>query len=193
MVGEGRDAFSSRGYEQLDGLIDPRHADHLARYLILQLENGRLTADASVADAAATYGDPVFDVLLDLLAPTIAEVSGAELLPTYSYARLYTAGNELERHRDRRACEVSVTLTLGGDTPDWPLWIDHPSHGPVAFALAPGSALLYQGGVQEHWREPCPGTWHAQLFLHWVRAVGAFADEIFDRRAGLGLPAVNRS
>jgi hypothetical protein len=35
------------------------------------------------------------------------------MLPTYSYARIYANGDELKKHRDRPACEVSVTLHLG--------------------------------------------------------------------------------
>ena len=34
---------------------------------------------------------------------------GKEVLPTYSYARLYTEGEILSKHKDRPSCEISVT------------------------------------------------------------------------------------
>lgn len=182
------------GYQRVEDLLTPAHCEHLCRYLHLQVQNGRLVADRTVAGSLSAYGDPVFDALLDVLTPTVTEIVGEELLPTYSYVRLYLEGTALARHRDRPACEVSTTVTLGGDLADeWPLWVAHPPDDTeVEIRLPVGSAVLYRGCDLEHWREPFAGDWHAQLFLHWVRRGGTSAGEAFDRRPGLGLPAVAR-
>ena len=42
-------------------------------------------------------------------------MTSLELVPTYSYHRLYTTGTELKRHKDRPSCEISTTLCLGYD------------------------------------------------------------------------------
>ena len=38
-----------------------------------------------------------------------------------------------------------------------------------------------------HWRKPCKGNWHWQVFLHYVDADGPFADHAFDGRKGIGM------
>jgi hypothetical protein len=59
------------------------------------------------------YGDPAFDGLLEHLRPSVQDHSGLRLSPTYSYFRMYKRGDVLARHRDRPACEISVTLDIG--------------------------------------------------------------------------------
>ena len=50
------------------------------------------------------------------------ELTGKQLVPTYSYARIYKNGDELKRHKDRPSCEISTTINLGGEP--WPIFID---------------------------------------------------------------------
>ena len=66
-----------------------------------------------VPGAFASYGCALFDELLIHLIPKLEKVTGLEVLPTYSYTRMYMAGDELKRHTDRPACEISMTLALG--------------------------------------------------------------------------------
>ena len=54
--------------------------------------------------------------------PKMQKETGLELIPTYSYARIYKKGDILKRHKDRPSCEISTTLNLGGDP--WPIFID---------------------------------------------------------------------
>ena len=59
--------------------------------------------------------------------------TGLELLPTYSYARIYKKGDILKRHKDRPSCEISATINLGSNLsnidnikyPDyqWPIFV----------------------------------------------------------------------
>ena len=35
--------------------------------------------------------------------------TGLQLIPTYSYARIYKKGDILKRHKDRPSCEISTT------------------------------------------------------------------------------------
>ena len=54
--------------------------------------------------------------------PIMKAKTGLNLVPTYSYTRLYEKGNILHRHKDRPVVRVSTTLHLGGDP--WPIFID---------------------------------------------------------------------
>ncbi len=125
------------------------------------------------------------------LRPAVEFCTGLKLYPTYSYARLYRHGDELKPHRDRAACEISLSLNLGqvpADQP-WALNVEGPDGG-VACLLMPGDVLLYRGIELTHWREPYEGQSLAQVFLHYVDQDGPHKGEKFDRRAALGDPLV---
>jgi hypothetical protein len=118
------------------------------------------------------------------------ELVGEKLLPTYAYARIYKNGAELTRHTDRPACEISVTVHLGGDGTSWPLGFTKPDGSAVLKDLKPGEAVVYFGCISEHWREGAfTGQEYGQVFLHYTSASTKGAhDNIFDTRPHLGLP-----
>lgn len=178
--------YRSRGYAVVRSLIDPAVARFLAQYLTVLGRTGRLTPDSQVPGSASTYGDAAFDTLLWQLMPECGRLIGHELLPTYSFARLYGAGHALEPHTDRPSCEHSVSVHLDGEGPSaWPLELRDLAGQDVASDLDPGDAVLYQGCALEHWRRPHAGTWYAQVFLHYVAANGPHADCALDGRRSL--------
>ena len=144
--------------------------------------------------------DKIFDVIL------MNELTGKELIPTYSYHRLYTTGTELKRHKDRPSCEISTTLCLGYDNSnvdkktysdwDWPMFVG-PKTGEkgtdgMPIHMKPGDMLIYRGDVVEHWREPLWGNNHAQVFLHYNEKDGQY-NIPYDGRPLLGMPGTFRS
>jgi hypothetical protein len=151
-----------------------------------------ITDDEQVPGTPSVYGGVVLDGLMEELRPAIEHCTGLKLFPTYSYGRLYGTGDALPKHRDRPACEVSVSLNLS-QTPDepWPLHVQLGEHD-VAVKLKPGDALLYRGIELTHWREPYAGESLAQVFLHYVDQDGPHAGEKFDRRPALAMPFGSR-
>ncbi|BBZ40951.1 PqqD family protein [Mycobacterium conspicuum] len=130
-------------------------------------------------------GDFYMEGLLEGLLPEIEQIAQRPLFPTYSYFRVYTAGNSLERHTDRPACEFSVSINLGYRAPAvWPLWVEGPM-GARSAALEPGDAVVYRGIECPHWRESFDGEFAAQLFLHYVDQTGPYAEWKFDKRPRL--------
>ena len=151
------------------------------------------------------YGDITFDSLLLHKLPMVEFYTGKDLLPNYSYHRLYTQGTELKRHKDRPSCEISTTLCLGYNNSnidsqkypdwDWPMFVG-PKTGeegtegkPVH--MKPGDMIIYRGCNLEHWREPLWGLNHAQVFLHYNEKQGEY-NILNDGRPMLGLPASYR-
>jgi len=121
---------------------------------------------------------------IKLLVSKTADVSklvGENVLPTYTYARIQTRGDNLPRHRDRPSCEISLSLNLKKDV-DWGLWIQKPSNEEVEVTLNPGDAVLYLGCQADHWRNKFEGEEHIQVFLHYVRANGPKAWAFFDKQ-----------
>ena len=79
-------------------------------------------SDNQVPNTYSCYADPVMETLMMKVLPVMKKETGLDLIPTYSYSRLYKKGDILHRHKDRPSCEISTTLHLGGDP--WPIFID---------------------------------------------------------------------
>ena len=166
--------------------------------------------DAQVPGVYSHYADPVMETLLMKVLPVMKEQTVLDLIPTYSYTRVYTKGSILWRHKDRPSCEISTTLNLGGDM--WPIYIDPTgqdniiksqytnkgeecivkkgAHSGNRVDLEPGDMLVYSGCELEHWRNEFTGDMCAQVFLHYNHKNGPFAEKNkFDNRPLLGIPS----
>ena len=170
--------------------------------------------DAQVPGVYSHYADPVMETLLMKVLPVMKEQTGLDLIPTYSYTRVYTKGSMLWRHKDRPSCEISTTLNLGGDM--WPIYIDPTGQNNILKSqytnkgeecivkkgahpgnrvdLEPGDMLVYSGCDLEHWRNEFTGDMCAQVFLHYNHRNGPFAEKNkFDNRPLLGIPSFIKS
>ena len=141
--------------------------------------------DDQVPECPCAYGDARMESELVGLIPKIEQLAGEKVFPTYSYFRVYLQAAALKRHTDREACELSLTVCLGGDP--WALWIEGP-HGRSRVMLKPGDALLYRGLECPHWRNTFPGHTAIQLFLHYVTRRGPYSSWKFDKRPRLEVP-----
>ena len=157
--------------------------------------------DPQVSGAYCTYGDLLFDNILTQLKPRIEKETELELTEMYTYARNYKMRDELERHKDRKSCEISCTINLGGDP--WPIYIDpNPENGyydeendkyissgekGVEVLLEPGDCMLYLGTECEHWRDPLTDKFCSQVFIHY-RETKDIDNDNWDKRLGPGMP-----
>jgi hypothetical protein len=186
-VEEVRSRFESFRYVALKSLIEDGLAAMLYGHIKQRLAvNNVPAAGREGMEGAVQAGrDPLMETVLEALRPRIEQITGLKLHPTYSFFRLYRNGDRLVRHRDRESCEVSLSLNLGQVTvTPWPLWIAGP-RGTAAAVLNPGDALLYRGIECEHWRETFEGKEQAQMFLHYVDAIGAYREWAYDKRGSL--------
>ena len=78
--------------------------------------------DPQVPNTYSNYADFAMETLMMKVLPVMQKETELQLIPTYSYARLYKKGDILKRHKDRPSCEISTTIHLGGDP--WPIFID---------------------------------------------------------------------
>jgi len=147
--------------------------------------------DSQIPNTYSHYADLAMETLMVRVMPIMNELTGLELVPTYSYARIYKYGDTLHRHKDRESCEISCTLNLGGDK--WPIFLEpsgEEGKKGVQVDLEPGDLLAYRGTLLEHWREPFEGYDCGQVFLHYNNKNGEFGQQnAFDGRPMLGLPA----
>ena len=142
--------------------------------------------DQQVPNTYSHYADQVMETLLVKMLPVMAKETGLELIPTYSYARIYKEGNILPKHTDRQSCEISTTLNLGGDP--WPIFLKNTKGKKVKINLNPGDMLIYRGPDLEHWRDSFKGSICLQVFLHYNEDKIKNQPYLYDGRKHLGLP-----
>jgi hypothetical protein len=199
-------SFQKNKYKIIRNIISKEFANFVMHYALLQRDAinfminkniinsanplAAIFVDSQVPNSYAKYADHVMETLLVMLLPTMKEKTKLDLIPTYSYYRIYNKGNILKRHTDRPSCEISTTLNLGGDP--WSIFLD-PSGKKgkkgVEVKLEPGDMLIYQGCVLEHWRETFNGNFCVQVFLHYNNLKGKYGKtNLFDKRPLLGIP-----
>ena len=180
------DFFDANGYVVLSDVLSKEQCAELTQYMFKLHKEGKLHQDTQCPISDAVYGDPVFDGLMVSFADSIGKHVNRKLLPTYTYARIYRPGEVLKKHRDREACEISATLTLGFDAKtSWPIFFDDEKCVPIK--LEPGEMAVYKGCDITHWRTAFKGEWHVQLFLHYVDANGPYKNQFKDKRNDFGV------
>ena len=214
--------FRIKKYQVIKNAVPYELANFIYNYFLLKrdavswmyknnitYDNGMLGTwtDRQVPNTFSCYADQVMETLLMKVLPKMKQETGLQLVPTYSYARVYKKGDILHRHKDRPSCEISCTLHLGGDP--WPIFIDGTGADNILSGretttivkpnapegtkviLDVGDMLVYSGCELEHWREPLEGNTCAQVFLHYNHVNGPFAEKNrFDKRPMLGIPPI---
>jgi len=215
-------SFNEKKYQVIKNAVSYDLANFVFNYFLLKRDavkfmyNNNLVQehsllgtwkDQQVPNVYSHYADFAMETLLMKVMPVMVKETGLNLIPTYSYARVYERGSILKRHKDRPSCEISTTLNLGGDP--WPIFIDPTGSNNVIdeyknimkpnapagvkVDLNPGDMLVYSGCDLEHWREPFQGDICGQVFLHYNHLNGKFANEnLYDKRPLLGVPPLRR-
>ena len=168
-------------YLHVPGFITDDEAQLLAKEFKEHCTKFNIQGDPQAPNSHAMYNFLPFVKLLVKKISHVNELLGEEVLPTYTYARVYKNGSVLERHRDRPACEISFTINLEKDT-DWPLYFQRPDNSEAQAELTPGDAVLYLGCQADHWRNKFEGKEHTQLFMHYVRSNGTKSWAYFDKQ-----------
>lgn len=181
--------FVVKKYVHLKDFLNKDNCRELTKELKQLVAEQKTVKDDQCPVSEAVHGAIAFDKLLVDLLPYFEKASGKRLYPTYSYARLYSPGEELAIHTDRESCEISATLTLGFEGDVWPIYMgDESKKNASEIKMAVGDAVLYRGMDKHHWREPyTEGKWQAQVFLHYVDADGLHKEWKFDKRSDLNL------
>jgi len=198
--------YKENGYAAIRGLIPPEVASNLFNQLKIDLaaagksfvtfaQPQPLSIHPTV-DISGHFYRPLTTFLWGLT-PIISQLTGADVLPSYDYFRIYRKDDICRVHSDRPSCEHSVSLTLAySDGLPWPLQIgstrvkvEEPcveDFGDEPFSsieMQPGDAVLYRGIDLRHGRTlPNPNRWSAHLFLFWVERGGEFEQHAFDEQ-----------
>ena len=165
-------------YMVIKNFISEEHAKHLST--VFYDKNRKDGNPCGQVEGSIGFYKPIESLeVLTYECPKLCRILGENLLPTYSYVRLYKSGNILEKHTDRASCEISVTVHLDGDT-DWPIWITTPEGKDASVTLQSGDGMVYFGCLAPHWRTEYTCENYSQMFLHYVRSRGSFGSLALD-------------
>ena len=196
--------YSKDDYVKVEGLIPPEIALALCQQLEVDLAAAGKSFETFAMPQALTRRPTVeitghmFRPLITFLwglTPIVCELTGADLLPSFDYFRIYSKDDICRVHSDRMSCEHSASLTLAySDGKPWDLQMgsrpvaegeilrdDFGDEPYSSIAMQPGDAVIYRGTKRRHGRvEPNPNAWSAHLFMFWVERGGEHAAHAFD-------------
>ena len=118
--------FKDSGYLIIPKILSKELLDFIGIYAYNRARiEGVQSIDNQVPNTPSFLYDYIMENLSDFLLPRIESIIGMKLLPTYTYFRVYKAGDILEKHIDRPACEISITLSLRKRGNIWPIYINN--------------------------------------------------------------------
>ena len=198
--------FQNNGYAHIRELVAPE----IARAFVARLKEatgGRPIPLSKPQPFPAVLKHPAFDVPSDSfrpmetflwgLTPIMSQLVGRDLLPSYTYFRIYLKGDICRVHSDRPSSEFGLSLTmeysddqiwdlqLGKERIDslYPLSDDFGTMDYASIEMGVGDAVLYQGSHYAHGRMlPNPNAWSAHLFLFFVDRNGPYSKHAFDEK-----------
>ena len=205
--------FEENGYVIIKNLYDP---DKLIctppekpgqyNYRNKNLEDfEHIEVEGQVDGSIARYWHPHYRQAHSDIRKIIEMAIERKLYNTYYYDRFYFSGQQLTKHTDREACEISVSLHINTNLEEnWPIYFKTPDiytdsskkkiqqKGKiVALKLDRGDGVVYKGCERPHWRDAMPGTfeemnghekfYYHQIFFHYVLQDGIRAHFAFDR------------
>jgi len=172
----------SLGWENLPSIISEEESLKISKQLLLSYhrENKNLNThwDPTRGNVLTWYCPQSLSHIMGILKPTLENFVGEELLPTYWFCTAYHNGSWMSAHKDRDACEISVSMNLCGET-KWPLKLKDFSNKRIEVTTSPGNGVAYLGTDVEHWRSPLKGNKnerYIQSFFHFVRKNGKYSN-----------------
>ena len=173
--------FDKNGYLVVKDLWDPEELYHPVPNIKGQLnyvDNNpehfqHIEVESQVEGSLARYWHPQYRIIHTGIRKKLEEIIGRKLYNTYYYDRYYFPGQELSKHADRDACEISVSIHISTNLPDdlkdLPFKIKTPDTyrdkkksavmvpgEERSVILNPGDGLIYKGCERPHWRDPMP-------------------------------------
>ena len=107
------------------------------------------------------------------ITPHVAKILNKEIIPSFCYTRLYFPGSKLNVHKDRPACEITVSHCHYGKP--WKIFILEDE-----FITQTGTSICYEGIDKEHCRISPTLSRTLYSFYHWVEKGGKYEEFKYD-------------
>lgn len=196
--------FDDSGFVLVKNIIDPKilvseipEEMGMYHYYGDETKFSHQRVEEQVPGSVSRYYYPRYKEAHIELKKKIENIIGKKLYQTYYYDRFYFPGQELKKHFDRDACEISITVHIGSNLNErWPFWIKNGEGKDCACYMEPGDGIIYKGCERVHWRDPMPSNkssfikklfskkedqiYYHQAFFHYVLSDGSRSHYAFD-------------
>jgi len=167
------DSLKINKYKYVKNMLSNDMVEYLSSYSVKKALRKENLYDEQVGPLSTSFHSSeseVYHHFLHHLLPIMEKQTNLKLKPIYCFNRIYLPGSDLKRHTDRGACEISASISLAHSYKNkeykWPLYM-----GENSVFIKKGDGVIYKGCEIEHWRptfhQP-EGSWHHQLFVHYV-------------------------
>ena len=175
-------------YKYIENFLSKEEVEFGLRYFLLKHKRNQSSFDFQQSNNrdSCFRDDDFTDALFITKLKKVEKETGLELLPSYTYSRVYSYNAELPSHVDRDPCEVSITMTWGSCGTPWPIFIDNNE-----IHIKPGDAVIYLGCDLEHYRKHFEGDYHVQSFFHYVDKNDNKSNNVFENRPYHLDPTIN--
>jgi hypothetical protein len=157
-----KDYFEKYGYLVIKNLFDPKEI-----YESVSKERGQINyygslekyqhipEETQVNGSLSRYNHPKYKFIQNQIRLILQDILQEELYNTYYFDRFYFEGQRLIRHKDRDACEISVSVQISTNSLiPWSFCIQNLEGKEVSADINDGWGILYMGCELEHWRDP---------------------------------------
>ena len=179
--------FSKKGWHYIPNIITKEEAIQIKYQNLMgavqDLGGLKTYYDPERGNVMCCYAPPSSTFVVHRLKPILEEALGEELIPSYWFTTTYHNRGWMNCHTDRPSCEVSVTMNICGDA-EWPIKLKDLTGKRREVVTPAGDGVAYLGTIVPHWRSPLKthkNDRFMQLFLHYVRKNGQYADYAYDR------------
>ena len=210
--------FDENGYLIIKNICDPKILfDNIPKERGQLYYRGKslddyehIATESQVNGSVSRYSHPKYREIHNKIRFILEQLIGRKLYNTYYFDRFYFPGQELKKHTDRPACEISISVHISTNLKEqWPFWIKTPdtfsdqskseliSIGKdVPINIESGDGIIYKGCERPHWRNPMPGLlesslrnakgesnfllYYHQIFFHYVLQDGIRAHHAWD-------------
>ena len=203
VMGTNNEFFNTNGFFVVKNICDvnklkcevPEARGQITYYGSLDKYNA-IPTEEQVKGSLSRYSYPPYKSIHSEVRKEIEKVLGSELYNTYYYDRFYFIGQELTKHTDRDACEISISIHIGSNIKkSWEFELMSRKGKHEKISLNPGDGLIYAGCDVLHWREKMPvenknifsklfdkkeELYYHQIFFHYVLANGYRSHHAFD-------------
>lgn len=183
--------LEKNGYVVVKNFLPKEFCKFIQVYFKIRQDTLAYVIDEQCPKSKSFYADPLIETILLTSCKKLSEITEIDLIPQYSYTRIYGKGDELKIHLDRPECEFSATICLGRPSLESNSAIymskQNDKNSGTELFLEEGDLCFYRGTEMYHWRNPIEQSWLLQAFVHYTNKNGCYGNIIYDGRRSLGV------
>lgn len=186
-----RDDFYRYGYGLAPEMINDTVIKMFKDYAKIIHKTSCLTTvvdrDYTIGKTKRGYSIQVAELFLLYFGPIYSKIINKELMPTYSFTRIYYKGSSMPIHTDRPACQYSLTINIDASSDEpWPIYFeDEKTYAEVKAPMF--VPVMYLGERMSHWRNTLSKNYSSHVFLHYVdREDKSYKKYWYDSRKYIG-------